>query len=285
MTQSLVRRLFALALCASACQRAPSAPCFTTRSCGAGAGCAFNHQCASRVCSAGACAAPSCGDGVQNGDERGVDCGGACGANCGLGAPCGSGGDCAFGVCASGKCAPPASGPAPTGPAAALIAPDGGTVSAVTAEHVRVTIDFPAGAVKTSLSVKVTPLAPEAGQWARVQLEPAGATFLQPALVTFALPSAVSAAAAGVYFGSADEPLLIASTSSASAVTAPLASFGFPSGSSLPPGAFGDYTPGSFLAASPLFTLDEKLAMAERLLAGGPSETRSTPTPPASRSG
>ncbi|MFN3199693.1 MAG: hypothetical protein ACE366_14905 [Bradymonadia bacterium] len=40
------------------------------------------------VCSGGTCAAPACDDGVGNGDETDVDCGGSC-------APCPSGLRCA----------------------------------------------------------------------------------------------------------------------------------------------------------------------------------------------
>ena len=51
---------------------------------------------------------PSCADGVQNGDERGVDCGGPC-AGCSVGAPCATGADCLSGTCSdAGAC------PAPT---------------------------------------------------------------------------------------------------------------------------------------------------------------------------
>jgi hypothetical protein len=40
--------------------------------------CASNADCASQLCANGACLAGSCKDGVQNGSETGVDCGGSC---------------------------------------------------------------------------------------------------------------------------------------------------------------------------------------------------------------
>lgn len=50
----------------------------------------------------------SCTDGVQNGTEAGVDCGGAC-PGCPVGGPCVTGADCAGGLCQAGVCqaAPP----------------------------------------------------------------------------------------------------------------------------------------------------------------------------------
>jgi hypothetical protein len=44
--------------------------------------CIFHKDCASGVCKSGMCQAPSCSDQVQNQDEAGVDCGGACGGMC-----------------------------------------------------------------------------------------------------------------------------------------------------------------------------------------------------------
>ncbi|TXD38705.1 hypothetical protein FRC96_07130 [Lujinxingia vulgaris] len=47
--------------------------------------------------------APSCDDGVQNGDESAVDCGGAC-APCALGESCGEATDCESGFCTENVC-------------------------------------------------------------------------------------------------------------------------------------------------------------------------------------
>jgi plastocyanin len=49
------------------------------------------------------CAMPSCTDGVQNGTEVGVDCGGACPLAC-VGGTCTDNGTCASGMCYGGAC-------------------------------------------------------------------------------------------------------------------------------------------------------------------------------------
>ncbi|HTV18039.1 MAG TPA: hypothetical protein VMG12_05195 [Polyangiaceae bacterium] len=65
--------------------------------CAAGA-CDSNDDCASSICSDGCCALATCSDGVANGGESGVDCGGACAARCGSGQGCRSTSDCAAGL-------------------------------------------------------------------------------------------------------------------------------------------------------------------------------------------
>lgn len=62
-------------------------------------------DCVSGVCTGGMCAAASCSDGVQNGGESDVDCGGtsAC-ARCPDGSMCTMASDCATGMCTSGVC-------------------------------------------------------------------------------------------------------------------------------------------------------------------------------------
>ncbi|MDX9723748.1 MAG: hypothetical protein RBU37_23570, partial [Myxococcota bacterium] len=62
--------------------------------------CSSGAQCASGVCDTalGLCLEPSCADNVKNGDETGVDCGGACN-------PCGDDQECrADADCLSGNC-------------------------------------------------------------------------------------------------------------------------------------------------------------------------------------
>lgn len=49
-------------------------------------------------------AGAACSDGVKNGDETDLDCGGAC-TPCAVGGACGTPLDCASGVCAAAKCA------------------------------------------------------------------------------------------------------------------------------------------------------------------------------------
>jgi hypothetical protein len=55
-------------------------------------------------CQTNVCHAPGCGDGMMNGDESDVDCGGSCGP-CPLGDGCGGPQDCQSGICASMTCA------------------------------------------------------------------------------------------------------------------------------------------------------------------------------------
>lgn len=47
---------------------------------------------------------PACDDGIHNGDETDVDCGGSCPSRCTLGEGCGEGSDCGSGVCKAGVC-------------------------------------------------------------------------------------------------------------------------------------------------------------------------------------
>ena len=74
--------------------------------CATGRECFDGLDCTSLVCDEGSstCAAPKCGDGVQNADESDVDCGGACGANCPTGGVCAENSDCASSDCESGVC-------------------------------------------------------------------------------------------------------------------------------------------------------------------------------------
>ena len=51
-------------------------------------------QCQSGVCEATVCLAPTCDDGIQNGDELDVDCGGGCPTGCAIGVSCNEDWDC-----------------------------------------------------------------------------------------------------------------------------------------------------------------------------------------------
>ena len=69
-----------------------------------GQGCGTNNDCVSANCSGGLCqpAAPTCMDGIQNGNESDIDCGGPC-------TPCADGkchdnSDCASNACELGRC-------------------------------------------------------------------------------------------------------------------------------------------------------------------------------------
>lgn len=68
--------------------------------------CRVAADCASHVCDARTqtCAPPACDDGVLNGPEFDVDCGGGCAVRCAPGAPCAVGQDCVSGLCDDGVC-------------------------------------------------------------------------------------------------------------------------------------------------------------------------------------
>jgi len=47
---------------------------------------------------------PSCSDGLKNGDETDVDCGGSCATTCAEGRSCGEAADCSTDLCVATKC-------------------------------------------------------------------------------------------------------------------------------------------------------------------------------------
>ncbi len=73
-----------------------AAACTTTADCSGG-----------DVCLGGTCQAPTCTDGVRDGQETDVDCGGGTCTTCAAGQHCAAPGDCASGVCTSGICQGP----------------------------------------------------------------------------------------------------------------------------------------------------------------------------------
>ncbi len=76
----------------------PCRPCIAGEACGAGT------DCESKVCRAGRCAAPTCEDGAQNGDETGVDCGALPCPLCPAAQGCRTGTQCESGACWAGMC-------------------------------------------------------------------------------------------------------------------------------------------------------------------------------------
>ena len=78
--------------------------------CHEGDPCTLPAECASGLCTAGACVEPSCTDGMLDGTETAPDCGGTCVA-CADGLACVIGADCESGVCdpSSKTCAVPTS--------------------------------------------------------------------------------------------------------------------------------------------------------------------------------
>ena len=72
--------------------------------CGIGQMCGANSDCVSGLCNtSGVCAAVSCTDGMKNGNETDVDCGGTC-PGCANGGMCKVAMDCKNGVCSNGVC-------------------------------------------------------------------------------------------------------------------------------------------------------------------------------------
>jgi alpha-tubulin suppressor-like RCC1 family protein len=74
--------------------------------CADGKACVSGPDCASLVCDGdtSTCSPPACSDGVKNGTESDVDCGGDC-APCVSGQACGKHADCATEACLGGTCA------------------------------------------------------------------------------------------------------------------------------------------------------------------------------------
>jgi len=71
--------------------------------CPAAQECQTGADCASSICEAGRCQDVACDDGIQNGDEGDIDCGGGC-SGCADGDACGLDTDCLSGLCADGIC-------------------------------------------------------------------------------------------------------------------------------------------------------------------------------------
>ena len=67
--------------------------------------CASNDECRTGVCADGNCQAATNTDGIRNGDETDVDCGGSAGPPCGAGKKCAENPNCASGLCVDFECA------------------------------------------------------------------------------------------------------------------------------------------------------------------------------------
>jgi hypothetical protein len=81
----------------------------TCATCGLGQGCNVNTDCASGICNATTrvCVATQCQDGVRNGTETDIDCGGATCGGCAVNSACALPWDCASGYCgAANLCIP-----------------------------------------------------------------------------------------------------------------------------------------------------------------------------------
>jgi formylglycine-generating enzyme required for sulfatase activity len=82
-----------------------------------GSGCVTGNDCRTGVCLDAVCQAASSADGVKNGDESDIDCGGAASPKCPDGKVCATDANCASGACKRYVCSGGAGGVAP-GPAA-----------------------------------------------------------------------------------------------------------------------------------------------------------------------
>jgi hypothetical protein len=117
-TPACVNQACAIAACNPGygdCDGNPANGCEQPLPCGNGQSCTSNAQCSSGVCTGasasgskggqteGTCAAPTCTDGVKNGSEGDVDCGGSC-PPCVNGDTCNVNADCASGQCTAGLC-------------------------------------------------------------------------------------------------------------------------------------------------------------------------------------
>jgi hypothetical protein len=74
--------------------------------CGESQACMAGDDCQSGTCTAAGCTAPTCTDGIENGFEGDLDCGGVCAAKCAAGQRCAEAFDCVSKVCdtGSGRC-------------------------------------------------------------------------------------------------------------------------------------------------------------------------------------
>ena len=93
---------------ADAADAAAPPPCGRlTTLCTAGEKCAGSPDCASKICFGGTCQVAAPADGVKNGDETDIDCGGTKAPACVDGKACLVKTDCASGVCTSNVCQVP----------------------------------------------------------------------------------------------------------------------------------------------------------------------------------
>lgn len=80
--------------------------CAPARTCPNNQACSKAADCGSGVCTAGTCQAPTCNDGVLNGGETDVDCGGSCPGKCATGKKCTLASHCVSNICTAGICQP-----------------------------------------------------------------------------------------------------------------------------------------------------------------------------------
>lgn len=108
--------------------------------------CNDSAQCASGICSGAVCLPPKCDDGIRNGTESDIDCGGDTCLPCSAGDGCVSGADCYSGVCQGQAC---------TGPVVTATSPADGAKNVSTKSDVAVI--FSGAMVPTSLVGQIVP--------------------------------------------------------------------------------------------------------------------------------
>jgi hypothetical protein len=90
--------------------------------------------------------------------------------------------------------------PTPTGTVSKSIDATGGNLEAVSDDGVSLKLEFPAGATRTALAVKVVPRVPEAGRLAQFEITPKGARLGKSVVLKFKLPNGVSTTAKTNFF-------------------------------------------------------------------------------------
>lgn len=131
-------------------------------------------------------------------------------------------------ACSSDPAAPqnlgdPSGGDAVT----ATIDPTGGEMQVVTAEGVRVLLDFPAGALATPIELTLRPATPPSDAWFSVSLEPVGVVFLAAVDVSVELPAGIAPGDGQLYLGrSAVDGVLLPTTTSGQLLGTKLTTFG-----------------------------------------------------------
>jgi hypothetical protein len=114
--------------------------------------------------------------------------------------------------CSSGGSSPSSSNtPLSPTPVQATVTPSGGTVQAES-DDTTFKLTIPTGAVRENVTLTLTPVEPESGAWARLQVEPAGVQFFEPVTLTITTPQAQSGLLAGIYLGSAGNRFAVPTT-------------------------------------------------------------------------
>ena len=166
----------------------------TCAACVNGKACTGASDCSSGNCSGNVCAVavsgppPTCSDGIKNGTETDVDCGGGCRAGCAVASACIVNADCMLGTCSSGVCVVPPGAPRPSGPVDVVLGSAGGNVQVVTPEGVSFQVAVPPGALAGDVPLRVEAQPARRGEWFRIGFNAPGLLFRLPVTVTLTIP-------------------------------------------------------------------------------------------------